>query len=161
MSKGWESQTADYIIDHRLKVDLAEAHRKSVADLQHDFSAENETEGLVRGISQGFAHEIHAVISEVMPGVDMLNARLVRIEEMLDFPDIKKIDGSLFQKVVILGAIVDSIAEAVADVIWHHKKGVSYEESIAAAAAIGDDEADAVDAEWEGMYKQAKTDFGL
>lgn len=161
MASGRRSETADYISDNRLTVDLADAHRKSVADLGHDFSEEHQSIAILRGISQGFAHEIHDVISAVLPSVNMLNVHRVHVEEMMEFPDIKKIEGSMFQKVVILAVMTDAIADAVADVIWKRKTGTDITEALDTAMAIGEEEQKRVHDEYDAIYRKAKEDFGL
>lgn len=161
MASGRRSETADYIVDNDLHVDLDDAHKKSVVDLQHDFSEEHQPSGVLHGISQGFAHEIHNVVSAIVNRVDPMNAHLVHVEEILKFPDVKQIEGSHFQKTVIIAVMVDAIADAVAEVIWKQKNGTDVIEAIEDASAIGDDEKKAVTDAFDAIYKQAKRDFGL
>lgn len=161
MSKGWESGTADYIVDHRMRIDLSDAHRRSVADLQHDFNDEHGVSGQLHGISQGFAHEIHDIISDIFPMVDSLNVRLIRIEEMLDVREIRKMEGSMFQKVAVIAVIVASIADKVADALWEHQTGTDIDVALRDALAIGDEESKAVLEKYDALYRRVKNDFGL
>lgn len=161
MASGRQSETSEYVVDHRMIVDLAAAHRRSVADLQHEFSEENESAGMLHGISQGFAHEIHNLISEMFPTVNMLNASRVHIEDMLEIHEIRTMEGSRFKKALVISAILDSVADAVADAIWERSTGTDIDVALRDALAIGDVESKQVLDAYDGLYQRVKMDFGL